>query len=543
MKKFYFLLVTGLMIAVPAIAAITVNSGPTSLVTSPITAKASSAPIALFSVNLSQTDSESLSSVTVNIANNGSSTAVGSDIDLVSVYKDDGNGLFDSSVDMLSGSQSAVNIGTSTVVTTSANNTIGTSSSLFFVTLKTAVSWSDTAPSDSITVALPADGIVTSANSPTTTAVTTSAITADTTLPVITIAPYATTPVNTDITVTASTNEGSLNATSHTFTANGNFDFVATDSAGNVKTTTVTITNIDKTAPTLVSAVAMNTGGTGNKEAGDSIALTFSEATNATTITAGNIGGILVLNNIHSFLDGSGALGGATWNASSTILTITLSAGTSTPTVMVGDTVTVSGGAITDLSGNAVTGTQTISGSFSGSTSGTSQSGCTNNLINGRLYQITGDETVYLAAACRLKEFKGQAVGRAKGGKFLNIITLSEKPADGRPISASSSESGQQSSNTNTSQLSFQALSLVNIVRDLVAERKAMGVYVRLFNHLPRTDANWKLLHYLAYGGAVTNRNLLAERIAVGKFLNKFRRLPTSSSDWLALHALAYGAE
>jgi hypothetical protein len=73
----------------------------------------------------------------------------------------------------------------------------------------------------------------------------------DRTAPVITIAPYNTDPTNQDITVTASTNEGTLNTTSHIFTANGSFDFVATDLAGNSSTTTVTITNIDKTAPVI----------------------------------------------------------------------------------------------------------------------------------------------------------------------------------------------------------------------------------------------------------------------------------------------------
>ncbi len=73
----------------------------------------------------------------------------------------------------------------------------------------------------------------------------------DKTAPIITVASYTTTPTNQDITVTATTNEGTLNAASYTFTANGSFDFVATDAAGNSTTSTVTITNIDKTAPTL----------------------------------------------------------------------------------------------------------------------------------------------------------------------------------------------------------------------------------------------------------------------------------------------------
>ncbi|MFH0829083.1 MAG: S8 family serine peptidase [Candidatus Kerfeldbacteria bacterium] len=76
----------------------------------------------------------------------------------------------------------------------------------------------------------------------------------DKTAPVVTIASYTTTPTNQDITVTATTNEGTLNAASHTFTVNGSFDFVATDAAGNSTTSTVTITNIDKTPPVITIA-------------------------------------------------------------------------------------------------------------------------------------------------------------------------------------------------------------------------------------------------------------------------------------------------
>lgn len=76
-------------------------------------------------------------------------------------------------------------------------------------------------------------------------------MTIDSVPPVITIDPYTTTPTNGDVTVTASTNEGSLNATSHTFTVNGSFTFIATDAAGNVTNSIVTLTNIDKTAPVI----------------------------------------------------------------------------------------------------------------------------------------------------------------------------------------------------------------------------------------------------------------------------------------------------
>ena len=63
--------------------------------------------------------------------------------------------------------------------------------------------------------------------------------------PIITIDPFdSTTITNHSITVTASTNEGSLNTTSHTFDINGSFTFIATDVAGNVTEQTVTVNNI-----------------------------------------------------------------------------------------------------------------------------------------------------------------------------------------------------------------------------------------------------------------------------------------------------------
>lgn|GEM_PF-7029839 len=81
-------------------------------------------------------------------------------------------------------------------------------------------------------------------------------MTIDRIAPIITIGPYdGTTPTNQNIVVTASTNEGMLNENSHTFTTNGSFDFVATDAAGNTTTETVTITNIDKDAPSIPSGI------------------------------------------------------------------------------------------------------------------------------------------------------------------------------------------------------------------------------------------------------------------------------------------------
>lgn len=84
--------------------------------------------------------------------------------------------------------------------------------------------------------------------------------------PSITINPYPTTPTNQDVTVTATATNGTLNTSSHVFSANGLFDFIATDSNGNTATTTVAITNIDKVAPvvTVSTDVSTSTPTTGN---------------------------------------------------------------------------------------------------------------------------------------------------------------------------------------------------------------------------------------------------------------------------------------
>ncbi len=86
----------------------------------------------------------------------------------------------------------------------------------------------------------------------------------DRTPPVITIDSYSTTPTTNDVEVTATTNEGTLNTGTHTYIDNGSFDFVATDEAGNISTSTVSISHIDRTAPTLTllgsSALQFRTG-------------------------------------------------------------------------------------------------------------------------------------------------------------------------------------------------------------------------------------------------------------------------------------------
>ena len=72
---------------------------------------------------------------------------------------------------------------------------------------------------------------------------------------IISIAPYITEPTNQDFTVTASSTIGILNSTSHTFTENSSYDFIATDIFGHEVVKTVTITNIDKVAPEIVCSV------------------------------------------------------------------------------------------------------------------------------------------------------------------------------------------------------------------------------------------------------------------------------------------------
>lgn len=120
-------------------------------------------------------------------------------------------------------------------------------------------------------------------------------------------------------------------------------------------------------AGVLHEAEAKNSGGTSAFEAGDKVVLEFSETTNKFGITAGNIMDEFSLSSDHTFLDGAGALGSATWSDDGEKLTIVLSAGTSLPTVKVGDTVTYEGSNIKDMSGNVITGDAVIEGSFTSS--------------------------------------------------------------------------------------------------------------------------------------------------------------------------------
>src|SRR3989338_5390838 len=91
----------------PVLAAVTVSVGPTSLVTSPVTITASSTPLGVFRVGLTADAGETLSSVNVLLTANGSSVVTGADFASVAIYRDNGNGTFESSIDTLAGSQSS----------------------------------------------------------------------------------------------------------------------------------------------------------------------------------------------------------------------------------------------------------------------------------------------------------------------------------------------------------------------------------------------------------------------------------------------------
>ncbi|GEM_PF-4592438 len=459
-----------LLSPVLVLALVTVPDGVTSLITSPTHLPASSGPRGAFSFALTQTAGETLSSVSVTISNVGASTATGADFSSVLVYKDNGDSTFNVATDLLSGTQTTVNIGSATTVTTSANNAID--GGKFFVALSTGASWSSaSSPVDAVSVTLPTNGVVTSASSPTVATTTTDFIIADTVAPQLisavakntggtsakeagdsvelTFSEATSKPVLTaaaiSTTFTLSVGHSFLDGlgvvasagwnaagTVFTITLSGNVSLptvepgdtvtvagsLITDVAGNVAGGSRVFSGSfsgDVTGPTLTSAVAQNTGGNAGKGAGDSILFIFNEATNKPTITSANVNSALALSSSHSFLDGAGALGGSSWNATGTQLTVTLSAGTLLPTVVVGDAVTVAASIIQDAAGNNASGSVAITGTFGAAAQDDDdddddkrQHGrlCDNGLIKGQLYQVTGSPTLYRAAGCRLKQLK-----------------------------------------------------------------------------------------------------------------------------------------
>ncbi|MBI3583168.1 MAG: DUF2341 domain-containing protein [Nitrospinae bacterium] len=116
----------------------------------------------------------------------------------------------------------------------------------------------------------------------------------------------------------------------------------------------------------LKTAVAKDASGLSGIQAGDKVIITFDAPTGATSITSANIGTALSLSSSHSWKDGAGNIGSAVWSTTTytnDTLTITLSTGTSVPTVAVGDTITL-GTTIKDTFNRTITGSLTIGGTF-----------------------------------------------------------------------------------------------------------------------------------------------------------------------------------
>jgi hypothetical protein len=118
----------------------------------------------------------------------------------------------------------------------------------------------------------------------------------------------------------------------------------------------------------LKSIIANDASGGGDGiQAGDQVIITFGHTTNGYPIDASNIDTILSLSHGSTWTDGSGNIGSAVWSSSGEFsddtLTITLSADVSTPTVAVGNTVTLDG-TITDEYGVSVEGNMTVRGNF-----------------------------------------------------------------------------------------------------------------------------------------------------------------------------------
>ncbi|MEK7508735.1 MAG: hypothetical protein AAB568_02670, partial [Patescibacteria group bacterium] len=168
----------GFSVLVPQVAHAAITAtGPFDLIPSVgMYPPASSFDVPLIRFALNASDSETLSSVAVTLANNTAggvnNNTLADHIDALKVWKDsNGNNFFDPQTDSLAGTLSVVKVTTSTsVITTGSNNTLaatGQPPTSFFVTVRTDSTW---APPDSILVHMAADGIVTSALSPTVTA-------------------------------------------------------------------------------------------------------------------------------------------------------------------------------------------------------------------------------------------------------------------------------------------------------------------------------------------------------------------------------------
>jgi hypothetical protein len=124
----------------------------------------------------------------------------------------------------------------------------------------------------------------------------------------------------------------------------------------------------ESSSSAITSAVADDTSGGGNGiQAGDTVAVIFSGATDGAVIDSSNIDTVLSLNNGHSWLDGSGGIGSAVWSTTiytNDTLTITLSTNGGVPSVAPLDVITLDGSTIKDKNGKPIIGSITISGTF-----------------------------------------------------------------------------------------------------------------------------------------------------------------------------------
>jgi hypothetical protein len=107
----------------PVNAAVSVT-GPVSLITDPTLVKASAGPIGLFEFSLNQTAGETLSSVSAVANQNATTTVSGGDLASLSLYKDNGDGSFNSVSDALVGSQTAITLGSTTMISAAASTTL-----------------------------------------------------------------------------------------------------------------------------------------------------------------------------------------------------------------------------------------------------------------------------------------------------------------------------------------------------------------------------------------------------------------------------------
>ena len=139
------------------------------------------------------------------------------------------------------------------------------------------------------------------------------------------------------------------------------------DLSGNLLADYGPAVSTDMVGPAIISAVA----GDGTDilvgiDSDDTVTITFSEYTNQPSVDALNIDTILSLSGGHTWLDGSGAVGSATWIDAKT-LAIGISTLDGDPTVAAGDAISLGGGVVTDLAAAAASTVpfSSISGSFS----------------------------------------------------------------------------------------------------------------------------------------------------------------------------------